>query len=61
MEPLPVKFLAIANELGERKIQLKHYKDILLTGNWSKSLKTKQKINSMTRKNINTQLRYKIT
>ena len=31
--PLPVKFLAIANELGQRKTQLKRYKDILLTGN----------------------------
>ena len=34
--PLPEKFLAIANELGQRKIQLKRYKDILLTGNWYK-------------------------
>ena len=33
---LPVKFLAIANELGQRKTQLMRYKDILLTGNWYK-------------------------
>ena len=32
--PLPVKFLAIAKELGQRKSQLKRYKDILHTGNW---------------------------
>ena len=34
--PLPVKFLAIPSELGERKSQLKRYKDILLTGNQHK-------------------------
>ena len=34
--PLPVKFLAIPSELGERKSQLKRYKDILLTGNQRK-------------------------
>ena len=31
--PIPVKFLAIANERGQRKTQLKRYKNILLTGN----------------------------
>ena len=36
------KVLAIANELDQRKAQLKHYKDILLT---TKSLKTKNKAN----------------
>ena len=30
------RVLAIANELGQRKTQLKRYKDILLTGNWYK-------------------------
>ena len=34
--PLPVKFLAIPSELGQRKSQLKRYKDILLTGNQHK-------------------------
>ena len=56
------KVLAIANEFDQRKTQLKRYKDILLTGNWYKTLKIKQKIKPMTKKkNINTQLRYKIT
>ena len=32
--PLPVKFLAEANKLDQRKTQLECYKDILLTGNW---------------------------
>ena len=31
--PLPAKFLATANELGQRKTQLKCCKDILLTRN----------------------------
>ena len=34
--PLPVKFLAIANELSQRKTQPKCYKNILLTENWYK-------------------------
>ena len=38
----PTKFLATANELGQRKTQLMYYKDILLTENLYKiSLNTK--------------------
>ena len=32
----PAKFLATANELGQRKTELMCYKDILLTVNWYK-------------------------
>ena len=39
--PLPVKFLADANKLDQRKTQVECYKDILLTGNGTKSLKMK--------------------
>ena len=36
MDPLPLKFLANANEFDQRKTHLECYKDILLTGDWYK-------------------------
>ena len=50
------KVLANANELGQRKTKI-----FCSLGIGTKSLKIKQKLNQMKRKNINAKLRYKIT
>ena len=44
------KFLGTAKEFSQRKIQLKCYKDILLTGN--QYISNRYKNQSMTRKNL---------
>ena len=45
------KFLGTAKEFSQRKIQLKCYKDILLTGN-QYNISNRYKNQSMTRKNL---------
>ena len=45
------KFLGTAKEFSQRKIQLKCYKDILLTGN-RYNISNRYKNQSMTRKNL---------